>query len=150
MAADDLMVLPPQRFPIARRGHYALPGSGPAGETCGSCVLLEMVAYAGGKRHPKCLKRRASWTRNNQTDIARNDPACHGWEGKMQKIVKVQRAVNDGPFRIYDRERMHEELRNRLSQRDAKKMAGLDEAFFASNWQAPHWKLGDRVVSQRW
>jgi len=149
---NEFMTLPPQRYPIPRRGHFALPGSGPAGETCGSCVLAERVAYAGGKRHLKCLKRRAAWTRTTATDIARADPACHGWEGSMKRVVKVLRAFNppDGPFRIHDRDHLHDEVRTRLSQRDAAKMQGLDCAYFDAAYMQGHWKLGDRVVSQRW
>lgn len=63
-----------------KTGLYAAqPGSGPKGETCGSCkhkVLREGVAG----RYIKCALTRAAWTGGGATDIKARSPACEKWE----------------------------------------------------------------------
>jgi hypothetical protein len=60
------------------RGHAALPGTGPAGETCGSCH--HCVRRGGRRTFPKCLLARGRWTGGKGSDIRRKDPACAKWE----------------------------------------------------------------------
>ncbi len=71
-----LMALPESagRFPKTR-GHAARPGSGPAGETCGSCAQYRSV-QGGARSHPKCELARSRWTHGPGSDIRKCDPAC--------------------------------------------------------------------------
>lgn len=62
------------------RGHVLPPGSGPAGETCGSCRHLARVVLA--KTYRKCGLNRANWTGGGATDVRARDAACAKWEAK--------------------------------------------------------------------
>jgi len=53
------------------------PGTGPAGETCGSCVWLRYTGHA--KRYPKCGKTK--FTHGDATTIKTRSPACRLWQG---------------------------------------------------------------------
>jgi hypothetical protein len=74
--------IPPEseakRKPTPKRGYAAPPGTGPAGETCGSCVHHARRNY-GGTYH-KCALMVARWTRGPGTDILVRSPACKLWE----------------------------------------------------------------------
>lgn len=59
-------------------GHAARPGSGPAGETCGSCAHLVRKKMA--KTYLKCGLMEAHWTRGGKTDLRARDAACAKWE----------------------------------------------------------------------
>jgi hypothetical protein len=61
------------------RAHPAPVGSGPAGETCGTCKSYCSVEHHN-KRWRKC--RLVRWTHGPGTDIRKRDPACAGWEQK--------------------------------------------------------------------
>lgn len=78
----DLMVLPESALKARRlshkRGHAAPPGTGPVGETCGSCWHLDRVQM--GKTYLKCGRMRAHWTGGEATDVRAGDAACHKWE----------------------------------------------------------------------
>ena len=68
---------------IARRdpmpaGYAAQPGSGPEGETCGSCAQLVRIRMA--KTYLKCALTRAAWTGGRKTDVLARAPACSRWE----------------------------------------------------------------------
>lgn len=81
MSHPDLMVLPPHVKPVVRlkkHGHAALPGTGPAGETCGSCKHLYRNRMA--KTYLKCGLMRAHWTGGAGTDVRAGDAACRRWE----------------------------------------------------------------------
>lgn len=72
---------PPARSPRHRpaRGHAAPPGTGPEGETCGTCTHL--VRTGRSRRcYPKCGLIRAAWTHGPKTDIRIRDKACRKWE----------------------------------------------------------------------
>lgn len=77
--ADTLFKLP-QPFP-PRKGHAADPGTGPQGETCGTCRH-----YARAKHHDyyhlKCGLMREFWTHGPGSDIRAKDPACRYWQFK--------------------------------------------------------------------
>lgn len=83
-AADKLMTgslfpeLPPAPEPTRprRRGHAAMPGTGPKGETCRTCVHL--VRHRMAKTYLKCDLIR--WTSGPGTDVRAKDPACSRWE----------------------------------------------------------------------
>lgn len=77
----QLMVLPEsprQRATNGRKhGHAAVPGTGPEGETCGSCAFLERQKYAN--TYMKCRLMRVYWTQSEATDVRARDPACRRW-----------------------------------------------------------------------
>jgi hypothetical protein len=52
-------------------------GSGPAGETCGTCDHLARLAYA--KTYRKCGLMRRAWTGGPATDIRAGWSACKEW-----------------------------------------------------------------------
>lgn len=60
---------------IAPCGYAASPGTGPTGETCGSCKHL-----ARGRRWAKCELVRGKWTRSRTTDVLVRAHACRRWE----------------------------------------------------------------------
>lgn len=59
-------------------GHAAPPGTGPKGETCGSCKHLFRKRMAG--TYLKCALMRAIWTGGGGTDVRARDEACQFWE----------------------------------------------------------------------
>lgn len=70
-----------------RGGYAAAPGSGPSGETCGSCRHYVSV-QSGARRWPKCLLMKGAyrgkyWTRGPGSDIKKKAPACARWEAKL-------------------------------------------------------------------
>lgn len=62
----------------APHGHAYHPGTGPAGETCGSCKHLYRNRMA--KTYLKCELARAIWTGGRASDVRARDPACKKWE----------------------------------------------------------------------
>ncbi len=60
------------------RGYAATPGTGPAGETCGSCAHEAIVVHA--KNYHKCDASQTKWTGGRATDILVRSPACAKWE----------------------------------------------------------------------
>lgn len=67
-----------KRKPTPKRGHANPPGTGPAGETCGSCEHLVRRRYAG--TFMKCALTRAKWTKGPGSDVRARDAACNLWE----------------------------------------------------------------------
>ena len=64
-----------------KRGLYAdVPGSGPHGETCGSCKHARRMGNVGKKTWAKCRRMQARWTSGAATDIRLRTPACRKWE----------------------------------------------------------------------
>ena len=76
----DLMALPPQSTPpkAKKHGHAAIPGTGPAGETCQSCAHLYRRTMAS--TYLKCRLMRAHWTGGQGSDVGAKDAACRRWE----------------------------------------------------------------------
>lgn len=77
---------PPERKNLKRkstipRGHIMPPGTGPAGETCGSCEHLFRNRMA--KTYLKCSLNEAKWTGGGATDVRAHDAACKRWEAKV-------------------------------------------------------------------
>lgn len=62
---------------VQARGYADRPGTGPTGETCGSCT--HHVIKSMGKRYHKCLLTRPCWTGGKATDILVRAPACSKW-----------------------------------------------------------------------
>lgn len=65
------------------RGYVMRPGTGPAGETCGSCEHL--VSGRGG-RYRKCVLAKATWTNGPRTDVLSRSPACSKWEKSVSAV----------------------------------------------------------------
>ena len=79
--SSDLMLLPPSALlgtTVPKRGHAARPGTGPEGETCGSCAHLTRRQLS--KTYTKCALTKATWTGGGGSDIRHKDPACAKWD----------------------------------------------------------------------
>jgi hypothetical protein len=61
-----------------KAGYAHTPGSGPHGETCGTCKHKR--AKEMSKTYYKCDLRRSTWTSGYGTDILLKSPACKFWE----------------------------------------------------------------------
>lgn len=61
------------------RGHAAPPGSGPQGETCGSCANCYRTS-TGSKAFHKC--KLVKPTHGPATDVRKRDLACSRWVKK--------------------------------------------------------------------
>ena len=64
------------RKPVS--GYPTPPGTGPAGETCGSCAHILRRQYA--KTYIKCARTE---THGAATDIRVGSPACSCWEARV-------------------------------------------------------------------
>ena len=71
------------RHYVEPRGYYAKPGTGPAGETCGSCRHHVTRRYS--KRYHKCALAQGKWTGGRASDILVRAAACTGWEGRDEE-----------------------------------------------------------------
>lgn len=71
------------RLGPAPRGYAFPPGTGPAGETCGTCAHL--VRKQMSKRYYKCGLRRREWTGGAATDVSVKSPACAEWASSETK-----------------------------------------------------------------
>lgn len=60
-----------------KRGHAGIPGTGPQGETCRTCVHLDRRCRPA-KTYLKCDL--VKWTSGAGTDVRAKDPACSRWE----------------------------------------------------------------------
>ena len=61
-------------------GHAWKPGTGPAGETCGSCKHLVHRRLA--IVYLKCGANKAAWTGGRKSDVRAKDAACKKWEAQ--------------------------------------------------------------------
>lgn len=71
----DIEAKPRGKHYIEPRGYAAPPGTGPEGETCGSCEHL-----ARFRRFPKCALNHGAWTHTRRTDVLVRAVACQRWE----------------------------------------------------------------------
>lgn len=60
---------------IQPRGYADRPGTGPEGQTCGSCKHIQR-----GRRWAKCALSRACHTGGRRTDVLARAAACSKWE----------------------------------------------------------------------
>lgn len=68
----------PVREPIkgtVPAGYAGRPGTGPTGETCGSCAFAVRCG-----RYAKCRANERRWTNGIKTDIRLRMAACEKWE----------------------------------------------------------------------
>lgn len=67
-----------KRKPTVKRGYAAPPGTGPDGETCGSCAHIASKPMA--KTYHKCGLMKRAWTGGSGSDVLVKSPACRLWE----------------------------------------------------------------------
>lgn len=63
---------------VEPRGYAAPPGTGPEGETCGTCQ--HHVINRMSKNYHKCELAEHRWTGGRGSDILVRSPACRHWE----------------------------------------------------------------------
>lgn len=63
---------------VQPRGYAHPPGTGPEGETCGTCK--HMARNKWSKVYLKCDLARHLWTHGPGSDIRARSPACKAWE----------------------------------------------------------------------
>lgn len=63
---------------VQPRGYADKPGTGPAGETCGSCK--HHIVKRMAKDYHKCDRTRRLWTGGRRSDILVRAAACSKWE----------------------------------------------------------------------
>jgi hypothetical protein len=66
---------------VTLAGHGGIPGTGPKGETCGSCQHIVKLC---SKSVLKCGLNRAKWTSGRKSDVLQRDPACSKWEKNIR------------------------------------------------------------------
>ncbi len=54
-------------------------GTGPEGETCGTCKYLIRIEYHN-RAYRKCEKMKGHWTHGPGTDVRAKDEACRWWK----------------------------------------------------------------------
>ena len=62
-----------------RYGHAAPPGTGPLGETCGTCAHI-CRRDIKSRSFYKCSIISSKWTHGKKTDILKTDESCAMWE----------------------------------------------------------------------
>ena len=61
-----------------RKGYAWAPGTGPAGEKCGTCC--HFVRKRSSRTYLKCGLARTDWTGGTRSDVYARSPACKFWE----------------------------------------------------------------------
>lgn len=79
----DRALTPQERKKLKRkgpkpRGHAWQPGTGPDGESCGTCRHLFRNRLA--KTYLKCALMQPYWTGGRGSDVLARDKACRRWE----------------------------------------------------------------------
>jgi hypothetical protein len=70
------------------RAHPYAPGSGPTGQTCGTCAkCIQRREYR--RNFYKCRVMQKSWSRGPSTDIRLKDKACLAWEPKIDRVEPI-------------------------------------------------------------
>lgn len=77
ITAPEPVVNAQKRRKTMPKGYAAPPGTGPKGETCGTC---EHYCRVHGGKYRKCGKVRERWTHGPGTDILARSAACAYWE----------------------------------------------------------------------
>ena len=90
-------VVPARRQDVAPArgaGYAATPGTGPVGETCGTCIFCRYrVIHIGGRkrRYYKCAVMVAAWTNSIGSDITKRASACRHWERGDPRQTGIER-----------------------------------------------------------
>lgn len=72
---------------VTPNGYVMPPGTGPDGETCGSCKHLCRFKTSS-KSWAKCGANRGKWTCSRRTDIMVRAPACSKWQRLDESITQ--------------------------------------------------------------
>jgi len=78
MGGDTVTVPKRGKHYVQPRGYADHPGTGPTGETCGSCKHHVGVQHA--RVYHKCGLACGLWTGGRRSDILVRAPACSKWE----------------------------------------------------------------------
>lgn len=62
------------------KGYVAMPGTGPVGETCGSCAHVVKCGAGHSKQWHKCRLSEGKWTNGRGSDVLARSPACEKWQ----------------------------------------------------------------------
>ena len=83
--AEPVRVTPSgrKRKPTKPNGYAYRPGTGPAGETCGTCE--HKVRKQMGGTFLKCGLAHHKWTGGPGSDILARSPACSGWKARLDR-----------------------------------------------------------------
>ncbi len=76
---------------LAAKGYARRPGSGPAGETCGSCIHAKGIKIRSGRVFYKCEIIKHRWTSGPGTDIRLKSPACEMWEPEEKPLTETHK-----------------------------------------------------------
>lgn len=69
------------------RAHPYPPGSGPPGQSCGTCAKLCERVFR--KTYFKCHVLKRFWSAGPATDVRKKDPACMAWEPRIDKVEPI-------------------------------------------------------------
>lgn len=97
MGGDTVTVPVRGKHYIEPRGYNQPPGTGPAGETCGTCAYI-----VGGRRWHKCDLSRARWTHSRGTDVLVKAPACRKWSATDERTIEQPTAERVDEFQRTD------------------------------------------------
>lgn len=78
-------------------GHAARPGTGPSGETCGSCahcVFRSMKGSSKTRNFYKCGLMAQHWTYRRDSDVLKTSPACSHWKAGTPHETSLSRLRN--------------------------------------------------------
>lgn len=78
MGGETVTVKPRGKNYVQPKGYADHPGTGPKGETCGSCS--HHCVKSMGKRYHKCGLAQGLWTGGRGSDILVKAAACSKWE----------------------------------------------------------------------
>jgi len=76
--------------PSKAMGYAAPPGSGPAGETCGTCAHCRLRTIRGERRVYKCRLLQGRWTFDRTTDVRLRSPACAKWQAGAPRTTTIK------------------------------------------------------------
>jgi hypothetical protein len=69
---------------VPPQGYANAPGTGPEGETCGTCAHCRVRTFHRGtrkaRRFYKCGLMTQAWTSSRATDVCARSPACRSHE----------------------------------------------------------------------
>jgi hypothetical protein len=80
IGGDTVTVQPRGKSYVQPRGYADHPGTGPKGETCGSCK--HHCVKSMGKQYHKCGLAQGKWTGGRGSDILVRAEACSRWEAE--------------------------------------------------------------------
>jgi hypothetical protein len=114
-AHPEFLLQEPVKHPLDRAHPYP-PGSGPPGQSCGTCAKLRARTF--NRTYFKCNVLKKFWSAGRATDVRKKDPACICWEpwiDKVEPISTTQRA-HPGEFpRLAESSPMRRRLKRRAN-----------------------------------